>query len=64
MAVSGKIPPELAGLLRKMVAIPSEERPTLREVYSELLQLHAALRAQGHSASFLKTVWGLSLIHI
>lgn len=59
MAVSGKIPPELAGLLRKMVAIPSEERPTLREVYSELLQLHAALRAQGHSASFLKTVWGI-----
>ena len=59
MAVTDKLPPEVSGLLKKMVAISCEDRPTLREVYSELLQLHALLSSQGRSARFLKTVWGL-----
>lgn len=59
MAVTDQLPPEVSGLLKKMVAISCEDRPTLREVHSELLQLHALLSSQGHSARFLKTVWGL-----
>lgn len=59
IAVPSKLPPEVAGLFRRMVALSPGARPSLREVYAELLQLHASLRSGGHRAEHLRTVWGI-----
>ena len=59
MAVPDKVPEELAGLLRRMVAIPASARPSLREVHAELLCLHGTYSAAGHAARYLRTVWGI-----
>ena len=59
MAVPDKVPAELAALLRRMVAIPTFARPSLREVYAELLRLHGTYSATEEAARYLRTVWGI-----
>lgn len=59
MAVPEKLPDEVAALLKRMVSIAPVERPTLREVYTELLRLHATFSSTGCSAKYLQTVWGI-----
>ena len=59
MAVPEKLPDEVAALLKRMVSIAPAERPTLREVYTELLRLHATFSSTGCSAKYLRTVWGI-----
>ena len=53
------LPSDVAGLLRSMVSLLPAARPTLRKVYSQLLQLHATYMAADHSAQYLQTVWGV-----
>ena len=59
MVVPDKVPKELAALLRRMVAIPTSTRPSLREVHAELLRLHGTFSSAGHVARYLRTVWGV-----
>lgn len=59
IVVPEKVPADLAVLLRRMVEIPTSARPTLREVYSELLCLHGKFSGAGHAAHYLRTVWGI-----
>ena len=59
MVVPDNVPKELAALLRRMVAIPTSTRPSLREVHAELLRLHGTFSAAGHVARYLRTVWGV-----
>ena len=54
-----KLPPQIASLLRRMVALSPGTRPSLREVHAELLHLHAALQPAGHRVEHLQTVWGI-----
>lgn len=59
IAVPSTLPPDVAGLLRQMVALSPGTRPSLREAHAQLLQLHAALQSAGHREEYLQTVWGV-----
>lgn len=59
MSIPENMPDPLRRLLQRMVAISFSDRPSVRDAYLELIRLHDLLLKEGHTAMFLRTVWGV-----